>query len=313
MRKITVDNILKEKNVALKLKPVLSKSGMDREIKTLEIHRPVMALQGCLDSFPRGAVQILGKEEMIAISKLKKDSRRDVFRELFRKDIPCFVVTAGIKLPKGFGKEAEKARIPVLRTSLSTTRLINRIFIFLDDRMAQRTTAQGVMMDIYGMGILITGYSGIGKSECALELLKRGHRLIADDLVGIKQRSGSILVAYFMGVNHHYMEVRGLGIIDIEKVFGIGSVRNAIRVDLVIKLEDWDRTKEYDRLGLEKRYKAMLDIKIPEVVVPVMAGRNLAVIIELAAKNQRLKEEGHYAIRELDRELIKITKRKKKK
>ncbi len=312
MKKYTVGDILKEKNIILKLQSLTGKKGLKREIKTCEIHRPVLAFLGHYDSFPRGAVQVLGEEEMTALNIMRKNKKYELNRKMFSKDIPCFVVTADFNLPKYFIRKAEIAKMPVLRTKLSATRFIDRIFVFLDDGMAPKITAQGVMMDVYGMGVLITGESGIGKSECALELLKRGHRLIADDIVGIKQRSGSILVAHAMMTRHHYVEVRGLGIIDIEDVFGIGSVRNAIRVELVVRLEEWDKVKDYDRLGIEKRHTTILGIEITEVVVPVTAGRNLAVIIELAAKNQRLKAEGHYAAKELERELIKITKKKKK-
>ena len=312
MKKVTVHDLLNEKEIPLELKLLSGKRGLNREFRSSEIHRPVMELLGHGNKFIPGELQVLGLEEFEAVKQAGKDIEKNLSGRMLSGDVPCFVMTAGIQFPDKLMKVLTKTNIPVMKTALSTTIFINRASVFFDNKMAPKTTVQGVMMDVYGMGILITGESGIGKSESALELLKRGHLLIADDMVGIKQRSGSVLIAYSMTVKHHYLEVRGLGIIDIENVFGIGSVRNAIKVELIVRLQEWDKTVEYDRLGLERRFTTILGIKIPEVVVPVSAGRNLAVIIELAAKNQKLKNEGFYAAHELNKQLMSIIRKKEK-
>lgn len=312
MKKVTVNDLLNEKEIPLGLQLLSGKRGLNREFRSSEIHRPVMELLGHGNKFIPGELQVLGLEEFEAVKQAGKGIEKNLSGRMLSGDVPCFVMTAGIQFPDKLMKVLSKTNIPVMKTALSTTIFINRASVFFDNKMAPKTTVQGVMMDVYGMGILITGESGIGKSESALELLKRGHLLIADDMVGIKQRSGSVLIAYSMTVKHHYLEVRGLGIIDIENVFGIGSVRNAIKVELIVRLQEWDKTVEYDRLGLERRFTAILGIKIPEVVVPVSAGRNLAVIIELAAKNQKLKNEGFYAAHELNKQLMSIIRKKEK-
>jgi len=198
----------------------------------------------------------------------------------------------------------------VLRSSLACPELIRRVLCFLEERMSEESAVQGVMVEVYGMGVLLSGVTGIGKSECALALIRNGHRLIADDRVRVRKRSESIIVAFADGTTRHHIEVRGVGIVDVKSIFGVGSVRDAIKIDLVVELEMWSKAKEYDRLGIDEKYASILGVNIPKITIPVMPGRNLAVIVEIAVMNLRLRKQGFSAIKELDRRLIRITRKK---
>jgi len=304
----TVGKLLKEKTLELRAGFRMKNKLLQRNIAHAEIHRPVMALLGHFYGFPAGRLQVLGREELEALKHTMKEGRHN-YKKMPQGDMPCLLITHKLAFPPEFTGAMKKAGVPVLKTRLSTREFIKRITQVLEEKLSSAITIQGVMMDVSGMGVLICGASGIGKSECALELLKMGHRIISDDMILVKKRSPDILVAASPGISRHYIEVRGLGIIDVESIFGIGSVRDATKIELVVKLEEWDKEKEYDRLGTEKRYTEILGIKISEVVIPVTAGRSLAVIIELAAKNQKLKNEGHYAVKELEKQLMKRMKK----
>ncbi len=208
---------------------------------------------------------------------------------------------------------AQKAKVPVFKTSISVSTFVNRLLPFLEDRLTLTKSVQGVMVEVYGLGILILGVTGIGKSECALELVNRGHRLIAGEVVGIKQRRGDILIGFAKEPIRYYLEVQGLGIVDVQKLFGASVVRSSAKIDLVIVLEEWDKTKDYELLGFDQKYTTILEVNVPELVIPIRPGRNMAGIIEVAAMNQRLRREGYSAISQLDKEIIKITQRKKEK
>ena len=258
----------------------LKKEALDKKITSNEVHSPLLSILGNSKGFCAGCIQAMGKAELAALRQDLKSGREN-FRKIFKKGVPCFVVTARLELPAVFLKEAKKEKIPVFATGLSQAEFTKRALQFFEEKMSHKITIQGVMMDICGMGVLIRGCSGIGKSESALELLKMGHRIISDDMIVVKRRPSNVIVASSPVINRHYIEVRGLGIVDVESIFGIGSVRDAIKVELVVNLEEWDKVKEYDRLGTEKKFAEILGIKLPEVVIPVTAGRNLAVIIEL--------------------------------
>ena len=203
-------------------------------------------------------------------------------------------------------KAHQKFRVPLLGTGLTTSQLMGELIFYLEDKMSSATNVHGVLVSVYGLGVLIMGNAGIGKSECALELVKRGHMLVADDIVEISQRSGGILVGRGEEIIRHHIEVRGLGIIDVRSLFGIGFILDEANIELIIQLVAWDPQQEYERVGLEEHFSTILDIKIPEITLPVGPGRNLAVLVEIASLNQRLKNKGHYTAQELNQRLIQM-------
>jgi len=313
MVNLLVEELLKQKKAELDLQLVAGKEGLNRKITSWEVHRLGLALSGEADILSPGQLQILDREELDYLKKLDIKGKATVLSGIFSKGIPCFIVTSNFAPPQEFIKMAQKAKIPVFRTSISISTFVNRLSPFLEDRLTLTKSVQGVMVEVYGLGILILGVTGIGKSECALELIDRGHRLIAGEIVGIKQRRGDILIGFAKEPIRYYLEVQGLGIIDVEKLFGASAVRNSAKIDLVIRLEEWDKTKEYELLGFDQKYTTILEVNVPELVIPIRPGRNIASIIEVAAMNQRLRREGYSAISELDKEIIKITQRKKEK
>jgi len=311
MAAILVKELLKEKDAHLDLHVVAGKEGLNRKITSWEVHRLGLALSGEVDILPSGQLQILDREELDYLKKLDSKERATVLRGIFSKGIPCFIVTNNFDPPQGFIKMAQKAKIPILRTQISASTFVNRLSPFLEYKLTLTTSIQGVMVEVYGLGILILGVTGIGKSECALELINRGHRLIAGEVVGIKQRGGNILIGFAKEPIRYYLEVQGLGIIDVQKLFGASAVRNSAKIDLVIKLEEWNKTKEYELLGFDQKYATILEVKVPELIIPIRPGRNMAIIIEVASMNHRLRKEGYSAISELDREVIKIIEQKR--
>jgi len=310
MAELSIKELLKEKDAQLDLHIVAGKEGLNRKITSWEVHRLVLALSGEVDILPSGQLQIIDREELDYLKKLDFKERAIVLPKIFSKGIPCLIVTSNFDPPQGFMKMAQKAKIPLLRTSISVSAFVDRLLPFLEDRLTLTTSVQGVMVEVYGLGVLILGVTGIGKSECALELINRGHRLIAGEMVGIKQKGGKILIGFAKEPIRYYLEVQGLGIIDVEKLFGASAVRSSSKIDLVIKLEEWDKNKEYELLGFDQKYTRILEVEVPELVIPIRPGRNMAIIIEVAAMNQRLRREGYSAISELDRQVIRIIQQK---
>src|SRR5690554_6812817 len=237
---------------------------------------------------------------MSYLSKLDRDKKLEHLDEFFSADLPCVIVTRGMEIPKYIVDCAVKYNCPLLRSHKATTILMNKLVNYLDSELAPRITRHGVLLDVYGVGILLMGESGIGKSETALELIKRGHRLVADDAVEIKKVAEHRLIGESPELIKHFMELRGIGIIDIKAMYGVGAVINNKPLDLAIQLEFWDSNKEYDRLGLVDEYTEILGAKVPKIVVPVRPGRNLAIIVEVAARNWRLKKLGYNAAQVID-------------
>ncbi|WP_129723673.1 HPr(Ser) kinase/phosphatase [Xylanivirga thermophila] len=270
------------------------------DIDTSDINRPGLQFAGFFDYFASDRMQVLGKVEMNYLEQLNpvvRDERLDVY---FSYDIPCLIVARDMEVPEYIMKYAKKYKRPVFSSKRVTTALINKLISYLDSQLAPRVTRHGVLVDVYGVGIFLAGESGIGKSETALELVKRGHRLVADDAVEIKKVAENRLIGESPELIRHFMEIRGIGIIDIKSMYGVGSVINNKPLDLVIYLEFWDEKKEYDRLGLSEEYTDILGVKLPKLVIPVRPGRNLAIIVEVAARNWRLKKLGYNAAKELD-------------
>ncbi len=274
----------------------------DREtlyISTLNINRPGLQLAGYYEHFGHERVQVIGEQEMAYLRSMSSEDRLRACEKLFEYDFPCIVVSTVLEPCEELMICAEKYNRVVLRSSLRSTMLMNELSIYLNQLIAPTQTVHGVMLDLYGVGVLIIGNSGIGKSETALELIQRGHRLVADDAVCIRRVSDRLIGAS-PDVIRYLMELRGIGIIDVRQMYGAGAIKLTKAIDLVIKLETWDEQKEYDRLGNYKEAHNILGVEIPMHTVPVKPGRNLAVILEAAARNYRLKSMGIDTLAELD-------------
>src|SRR5207245_1434373 len=228
---------------------------------------------------------------------LESQARSDTLRRALELDFPCILITGGFTPPPEVTLEAEAAGVPVLKTPALTPVAIAKLTSILEDSLAERTVRHAVLMDILGLGVLIVGESGIGKSECALDLIVRGHRLVADDTVEIRRRSETILIGTCPDLTRHHMELRGLGLINVKDLFGIASTRSSKRVELVVQLERWDPTREYERLGLDDEFYEVLGLRVPLIRMPVAPGRHVAIIVEVAARNQLLRAKGHHAAR----------------
>ena len=301
-----LDIDLKEHN-SLNLKCIGGRRGLTREISIPDINRPGLALSGFFDSFAHERMQIFGRGEVAYLRKLDEDNNSgDSIRQLFTHPIPCCVFTHDLFPGNVFMEIAEKAQCPVLQTDLATTEFSTRILRILTEIFAPRQNIHGVLVEVYGLGILILGDSGVGKSETALELIMHGHRLVADDVVDIHCVNGNILMG--TGANKiiaHHMEIRGMGIINVTHLFGVGAIRDRKEIQLVVKLEEWDSRKNYDRIGIEEQCMELLGVKVPLLEIPVKPGRNIPIIIETAAMNERLKTMGYNAAKEFNQNILK--------
>lgn len=314
MGTITVKELIQRHGEDLQMELLAGGRGFHRKILVTEINRPGLTLAGFFDHFRGERIQVFGKGEHSFLETLNTARRRTVFeRFLSIKQLPCITFTRGLTPPPELLKLCDKRKVSVFKSLLDTAKFIGELTVFLEENLAPFTTMHGVLIDVYGLGVMLLGNSGIGKSESALELLKRGHMLVADDLIEIQKHAGGILIGKGREIIKHHMEIRGLGIIDVRKIFGVGVVLDTARIELVIHLEIWDPNKEYDRLGLEGHTTDILGVKVPSIVLPVYTGRNLAVLIETASLNQRLKNQGFHTARELDKRLIKVMKASRKK
>lgn len=292
------------KEFAKKLEFAVSVAGRGFfEVDTSDINLPGLQFAGHFVHFAHNRVQLAGNAEMTLIKELDETTLRDRMEVFFSKNIPVLVIARNYNVPEIMAKEAIKNEVPILRSRITTTKCSHRIVSFLDRELAPTITRHGVLVDVYGVGIMLIGESGIGKSETALELVKRGHRLVADDVVELTRVNDTRVVGTAPDLVRHLMEIRGIGIIDVCNMYGVGAVMIEKSVDMVIELEDWNETKQYDRLGLDEAYTEILDTKIPKILMPVRPGRNLAIIVETAARNFRAKRMGYNAAIEFDRKL----------
>ncbi|WP_280769503.1 HPr(Ser) kinase/phosphatase [Salipaludibacillus daqingensis] len=263
-----------------------------RPIPTSDISRPGMEMAGYFTYYPAKRIQLLGKTEMSFYEELSDDEKKDRMQRLCTYDTPAIILSREMTPPDYLIEAANDTGVPLLTASNTTTRLSSQLTTYLESRLAPMTAIHGVLIDIYGIGVMITGSSGVGKSETALDLVRRGHRLVADDSVEIRQEHDGVLVGKSPELIRHLLEIRGLGIINVMTLFGAGAVRNFKRIGLTIDLEIWDQKKQYDRLGLDEDTIRIFDTDLPKITLPVRPGRNLAVIIEVAAMNFRLKRMG---------------------
>ncbi|GIQ71527.1 HPr kinase/phosphorylase [Xylanibacillus composti] len=285
------------------LEVVSGDEGVKRKITVADLYRPGLEMAGYFAYHPKERIQILGKTELTFFEQLSEKDRKDRMSRLCADVTPCIVVSRGLNVPDELAEISEERGVPVLRSSVSTTILASRLTGYLETMLAPTTTIHGVLVDVYGVGMLITGSSGIGKSETALELVKRGHRLIADDAVEIRQTTDNVLYGNAPELIRHLLEIRGVGIINVMTLFGAGAVRNEKKITLVCKLETWQQDKQYDRLGLDEETTRIIETDLPLVTIPVRPGRNLAVIIEVAAMNFRLKRMGYNAAQQFTNRL----------
>jgi len=301
---LTIEQILKDEGKRLDLKLVSGHEGLKNVIETSELNRPGLAFAGFYSVFSNDRIQILGITELSFLKSLPESERKKRLEKTFKFEIPCFIVTSGQDIFPELVDLSNKHNIPILSTSIITSRFWGLLSYYLERWFAPEITIHGGLLDVYGLGVLIIGKSGIGKSECALELVERGHRLVADDAVLIKKIAKNILVGMSEGPLKYHMEVRGLGIIDVVALFGIGSVREEKKVSMQITLEKWNEEKNYERLGIEEETVTILDVTIPSYVIPVEPGRNLSILIEVATLLQRSKSSGKNPALELNKELI---------
>jgi HPr kinase/phosphorylase len=297
MYSVTLKQVIKEFN----LKNLTEEINIDDIIiSTPEVNRPALQLAGFYDYFDSDRIQIIGIVEYTYLSKLRPEFRIETLEKLFRYKMPCVVVCRGLEPHPEMIFYAKENGIPVLQCEDSTSEFEGELLKWLKVELAQRTTLHGVLVDVYGEGVLIMGESGIGKSEAALELVKRGHRLVADDAVEIKKVSHNTLVGSCPELIRYFIEVRGIGIINVRQMFGVQSVKDSNEIDLIIKLEYWEKGKVYDRLGMNDEYMDILGTKVTCHAIPVRPGRNLAIICESAAVNRRLKKMGYNAAQALN-------------
>lgn len=304
MKGITVGDFYGKLKDKLNLRLIAGGAGLGRKVKVGELNRPGLALAGYFDFFASGRGQVLGKVEISYLRRMKKSQRRERIKELLEHQVPFCIVARNYVPPEELSLEADRLEIPVFRSPLITMTLINRATIFFEDEFAPGVSAVGNLLEVFGVGVLIQGKSGVGKSECALALIQKGHRLVADDVVKIRLHDGKILIGSGADLTRHHMEIRGLGIINVQTLYGAGCVREAIKIDQAVTLEEWESSKEYERLGLEEKTESIMGINLPLIIIPVRPGRDIALLIETAALNFRLKKMGYHAARDLNQELI---------
>lgn len=287
----------------LRLTLIAGQAGLDKKIPESDVNRPGLSIAGFFDFFAYDRIQIFGKGETAYLHKIGKDEQQLFFDKFFSYDILCCVFTHSDEPPKEFIDLANKKNVPVFISECRTTRFISLITHIIEDTHAPVATIHGTLVDVSGLGVLLLGKSGVGKSETALELIERGHRLVADDIVEMKRIQDTILIGSGSSLIRHHLEIRGLGILNVKDIYGISSVRNKKRIELVVSMEIWNENKNYDRLGIDDDHYTILDIDLPHVTIPVRPGRNIPVLVETAALNQRLKKMGVFSARELDKKI----------
>jgi HPr kinase/phosphorylase len=308
---LTVAHLLAERDEHFELTPLTGQTGLHRQILTSEIHRPGLALSGYTDRFPSERAQVLGETELAYLHDLDAENLRERLEVLFEHDMPVLVATKGMQPPPELIEIAAAHDTAVLATRLSTTEFVYRLSVYLDSVFALRTSQHGTLVDVYGVGLLYTGTSGIGKSECALDLVERGHRLVADDVVSITKKGPDVIVGHASDILGHHMEVRGIGILDVEKLFGIRGVRMQKRIEVVVKLVRWEEGTDYERLGIDEKLTQILGVQVPVVTIPVSPGKNITVISEVIAMNHMLKIYGENTAEQFSQRLAEEIKRRR--
>lgn len=303
MNGLTVKELLEDRRYNLNLEIIGGKKGLENQITSPKVQKPGLALSGFTLHLHKDRVQILGKTEMSYLESLSEDDRSIAVKRLFGLDVCCFIISFNLPAVTELLESSEKMDTPLLRSSLPTDKLTTRIINFLEEHLTESTSLHGVLVDVLGIGILILGRSGVGKSECALDLIAKGHRLVADDVVVIRKSPPNAVIGSSPDLIRYHMEIRGLGIINIKDIFGNTAVRVEKQVDMVVQLVEWDPTQEYERLGFDEDKYQILDVAFPLIKLPVTPGRNMTTIIEVAARNHILKIMGRNPALEFEKSL----------
>ncbi len=280
-----------------------SEEGLKRKIQSAEIHRPGLALGGFMERFPHKRTQVLGQTEMAYLNSLPREKLVDALGNFFSFSMPWLIISKGLIPPPEMLAIADRKKTGIFSSRLSTTEVVSRLGAFLDNQFAPTITVHGTLVDVYGVGLLYTGKAGVGKSECALDLVERGHRMVADDVIKITRKSANYIVGTSSEILGQHMEVRGIGIIDIEALFGIRAIRLQKRIEVEVRLTFWEDSTHYERLGIEEKYTTILGVEIPLVTIPVSPGKNITVISEVIAMNHMLKVYGEHSAQDFSRRL----------
>lgn len=309
---VTVRDLLDPELSLLRLTVLSGEAHLDNPIDNPRVQKPGLAFAGYYAYIKAGRVQIIGESETEYLKTLSEADRAERFDRITDLPVPVFVITKGIAPLPGFLKLCQERQVPVLQSTELSSTVIKQISYFLEEHLVPRTHLHGVLLDVYGLGVLLIGDSGVGKSECALDLIARGHSLVADDRVTVKRFPNGDLVGFAEGPHRHHMELRGLGIVNVQDLFGLAAVRDRKTIDLVIELEHWAEGASYDRLGLDETLYDILDVRCPYLKMPIALGRNVSRLVEIAARNHVLKLQGHHSAREFARKLEEELARKRR-
>jgi HPr kinase/phosphorylase len=302
--KVTVGTLLDRLRASLQLEEIEPGSGLDRAVGNPEVSSPGLALAGYVKRFSAERLQVLGETEITYLQSLTPAARKEILELFFSFPIPAVFVTKGQRFPAGLKEIAAAAGVPLIRTQLKTAEFYRRIKPVLEMEFAPTVSLHGSLTDVFGVGLFFTGKSGIGKSECVLDLVERGHRLVADDLVIVSKRGNDVLIGRGHEMQRHYMEIRGVGLIDIPAIFGIRAVRQQKRIEVVVQLEEWDQHAVVERLGLDVETTTILDVELPKITVFLNPGKNITVIAEVIALNHLLRYSGHNAAEVFNERLV---------
>lgn len=300
---IPISRLLEDKSFDLALELVAGEAGLSRTIASSRIQKPGLALTGFTEHLHPERVQVFGNTELSYLRTLDAEKQKAVLQKMFDSQLACVVVTKGLEIPELIVSGCEEKGLTLMRTPLASGLFINQVQAFLEDALTATGMLHGVLLDVFGVGVLLLGKSGIGKSEIALDLVMKGHRLVADDVVNVTRRPDGLVVGHGNELLRHHMEIRGLGIINIEDLFGVAAVRERKKVELIIELVEWDPKAEYDRLGVDQDTMTIVGVQVPHAVVPVRPGRSMATLVEVAARNHLLKLRGRHAARDFAEKL----------
>lgn len=298
MPKLTIQEMIDEEEAGLDLKVLAGRDGLANATSVPRIQKPGLALAGYVESMHSDRIQVLGSTELNFLDTMTQEQAEEHFLSLCRRCQSCLIITKNQDPPDYFYTYADAEKTPLLRTKHLSSNFIALLTRFLEERLLPTSTLHGVLVDVLGVGVLIQGKSGVGKSECALELILRGHRLVADDIIKVRFKLPSVIFGEGMDLLHYHMEIRGLGILNIKHLFGVAAIRERKKIDLIVELVKWNDAKEYDRLGVDEQTFSLHGVDLPFVRIPVASGRNISSIVEVAARNQLLKEMGYHSARE---------------
>jgi HPr kinase/phosphorylase len=310
MQSLSAARLFEDQQADLELEVLTETLASRVDVTVPDIHRPGMALMGFVENFLPERIQVLGQTELTYLAQLPESGLREAVDRLFQFTMPCIMVAKKLDVPAYLTARANEQQCPVFRTPQSTTPFIHQLTAYLDAVFSPQATVHGSLVDVYGVGLLLTGKSGIGKSECALDLVERGHRLVADDVVSVTRRHGNVLIGTGNQLLRHHMEIRGIGIIDVQSIFGIRSIRLQKRVEVQCDLRVWEPGTEYDRTGLDEQKIELLGLEIPLVIIPIVPGKNITVIAEVVALNYLTKVYGYHPAERLNLHLLEMMKRK---